>query len=287
MGKLNYRRVALPTDAETDSTAIVLHNLPWLVESFAKAHPSARVYLYLHNSVARRSPRWLIRRALRSARGVFFVSDFLRREFVERFGEVKGVTYDTIHHGVDVGAYFLADEPPEVDVVYVGRLIPEKGVHDLVSAVQSVDAIAAVRIVGGSTFYRGDPLSDYESSLRDMASAAPATIEFTGPVRPHEVPALMRSARVIAVPSRWAEPAGLVVLQALATGRRVVASRTGGIPELGGDLVEYFAPGDVDGLAKRLREALARDPLEDASHQVRNLRSWDQAYRDLLKCLAV
>jgi glycosyltransferase involved in cell wall biosynthesis len=89
-------------------------------------------------------------------------------------------------------------------------------------------------------------------------------VRFLGPVAESQLPALYRTARVVALPSvertcygkpvRITELLGLVLLEAMASGTPVVASRTGGIPEVvdegqTGYLVE---PGNTEQLTERL-----------------------------------
>ena len=57
-------------------------------------------------------------------------------------------------------------------------------------------------------------------------------VEFRGWVHPDDVPALINEGDLVVMPSRWREPFGLVAVQAGQMGRALVASRTGGIPEI-------------------------------------------------------
>ena len=65
------------------------------------------------------------------------------------------------------------------------------------------------------------------------------------------------------IPSVWAEPFGIVALEAMAAGRAVVASRTGGLADIvvDGETGLAVTPGDVDGLAAAMRRLLTDDPL--------------------------
>jgi glycosyltransferase involved in cell wall biosynthesis len=68
----------------------------------------------------------------------------------------------------------------------------------------------------------------------------------------------LHAADVVVVPSVYAEPFGRVVIEALSTGRPVIASSIGGIPEiLTGDLARFLVPaGDVTALTRKLGELL-------------------------------
>ena len=110
------------------------------------------------------------------------------------------------------------------------------------------------------------PLPDLLQSL-----ARDRKVTFLGPVADSELPGLYRSAAVLALPSvdrsvygkqiRVSELLGLVALEAMSSGTPVVASRTGGLPEVVEHGVTGFlvSPGDVGELRDRLSELLA-DP---------------------------
>jgi glycosyltransferase involved in cell wall biosynthesis len=76
-----------------------------------------------------------------------------------------------------------------------------------------------------------------------------------------EVLNLFRSARAVVVPSVWSEPFGIVVLEAMAAGRPVVAAASGGIPEVVTDGVTglLVPPGDASALAHAIASILS-DP---------------------------
>ena len=56
-------------------------------------------------------------------------------------------------------------------------------------------------------------------------------VEITGWVAPEQIPSLMNSATIVAIPSRWREPFPLVAIQAAQMARPIVCSRIGGLPE--------------------------------------------------------
>jgi len=140
---------------------------------------------------------------------------------------------------------FTAPESPGEHFLYVGRLSHEKGVETLIEAAVGTDARI---IIAGEGRER--------PRLEALAASSGAQVEFTGHVGPDRVRELTATARAVVVPSRWPENCPLVVLEAMASGRPVIASRVGGIPELARDGQEglLVAPGD----AGALRAAIGR-----------------------------
>lgn len=129
--------------------------------------------------------------------------------------------------------------------LYVGRIAEEKGVGTLCEAASR--AGVTMRIAGD-----GPALPE----LRARYDGRPG-IDFLGRRAPADAQALMRAALAVVVPSEWYENQPMVVLEAFAAATPVIGSRIGGIPELVQDRETGLLhdPGDIDGLASKLRWA--------------------------------
>ncbi len=158
-------------------------------------------------------------------------------------------------------------------VVYVGRVEPAKGIEELLSAFRTLAAQdPSVRLV-----VVGD------GSLRGRCEAAGA--ELGGRVmavggRPLlEVSRYVAAADLLTLPSHN-EGTPNVVLEALASGRKVVATNVGGIPDLVTEpaLGELVPPRDASALAAALARVLA-DPGDPATIAAKGPVSWDESAR--------
>jgi glycosyltransferase involved in cell wall biosynthesis len=142
--------------------------------------------------------------------------------------------------------------PDENRVLFAGRLAPNKGLQTLLAAAQDVD----IRVdVAGSGWWRPEAEKlAAKLGLRDR-------VTFHGWQPPEAVDELYRRANVVAVPSLWPEPFGMVGPEAMARGRPVVGSDTGGIPEWleHGQTGLLVQAGEPDALASGLATLLA-DP---------------------------
>jgi glycosyltransferase involved in cell wall biosynthesis len=180
-------------------------------------------------------------------------SEVVRRKHVE-----MGLPADLIHvlpHACDdplrsrPGGALRSRRDRSAGAVYVGRLVPEKGVDTLVQAWRGVDA--PLRVIG-----RGPE----ESRLRAMASDLPH-VEFLGE-QPHDVVMreLQRTALLV-FPSRWNEPFGLGIIEAMACGTPVLATRMGAAPELVKDGVTgvLIDPHDPVAMRRAASGLLSRD----------------------------
>lgn len=144
-----------------------------------------------------------------------------------------------------------SDNPPSRSpgqhVLFVGRLVVEKGVDILIRA--AAKSGVNVRIVGNG------PL---DSELQKLSTAMAAPVEFVGQAWGSEVEAEMLAAAALVVPSIWHEVSPLVIYQAMSLGVPVIATRAGGIPDLlGEDRGLMVDPGAVDALAAELSKSIS------------------------------
>jgi glycosyltransferase involved in cell wall biosynthesis len=184
----------------------------------------------------RAATRYVARRAA----ALVAVSDYLRRELETKVPEARGKTH-VVPSGVDVQRFCVApapDGPPRF--LCIGSLTGRKNVLRLAQAFE--------RLGEGTLTFVGD------GPLRSQLEGRPG-IELAGAVPHEEIPGRIAAARVVCQPS-LIEPLGQALLEAMACGRTVVATRIGGPPEFvlpeAGLLVD---PVDEDALTDALRSA--------------------------------
>lgn len=167
-------------------------------------------------------------------------------------------------------------------VVYVGRLVPEKGLRELLDA---MSALAPQRpklqlaLVG-----EGPMRAELEVLALKMQVATDPTrrVHLAGAQGPHEVARWMAASDLVTLPS-YSEGHPNVLVEALACGRPVVATPVGGIPEVvDADCGLLVAARDPGALAAGLRDALDR-PWDDSALSRRFSRGWDAVAGDTLR----
>ncbi len=182
------------------------------------------------------------RLVVRRAATVVAVSDYVRRELEAKVPEARGKT-EVVSSGVDLERFRVEPAPDGVPrFLCVGSLTERKNVRRLARAFD--------RLGEGTLTFVGD------GPLRGELARIPG-VELVGAVPYEEVPRRIAAARVVCQPS-LIEPFGQALLEAMACGRPVVATRIGGPPEFvppdAGVLVD---PTDDEALTRALREAMA------------------------------
>lgn len=257
--------------------------------SWRRALPDALLVLYLHNPLSRSYSRREAHRLLRAADGMIFVSQEAQRLEASRFGPFpcpaavvhNGVNHDLFCPSPIVGR---AEEAP-LRITYVGQVAPHKGVHLMLQAIGASDIVdASVKVVGSQEHEPGRPLSSYEASLRELARSLNLDVEFTPFVPQPEVAHALRGSDVVCVPSVWAEPFGMVALEAMACGAAVISSREGGLPEACAGAATLVDPNNLKQFAAALNQLA--DPEHLAAQKTKALKrakamSWGTSYERL------
>lgn len=186
---------------------------------------------------------------------------------IDRFIALNHFGADMLHRGgvptekVRICGNFIASMAPapqinkEPYILYLGRLSPEKGVRTLLKAMGNVPQAVSLKIAGSG------PL---EGELKDLVAHHPALqVQFLGFVSGAEKERLIANALCSVVPSEWYENFPISVLESLAQGTPVIASRIGGLPELitHGTTGLLYEPGNAEALSQSITQ-LVNDPQE-------------------------
>lgn len=162
-------------------------------------------------------------------------------------------------------------------LLFVGRLVRHKGIHTLIEAYRKLQTSLPLVIVGA-----GSKTPDYERELRTLAKGLP--IRFLGEQHGDALASLVSNARLIVHPS-VSEGMSLFLLEAMASGRPVLASDIPENREVLQRSATTFLADDVDDLRKKLFWCLAH-PAVMARRAAQSKRisrdySWQRASDDL------
>lgn len=178
----------------------------------------------------------------------------------------------------------------ERELVFVGRLVSDKGADQLIEALR----LLARR----GTRYRltlvGDGAEDAALRRQVAAAGLEAQVDFAGRQSGLALVAILNAHQVLVVPSVWEEPFGVVVLEAMACGCVPLVTRSGGLPDAVGVCGVVLPPCDRSMLPSALADAIERlvgDPAardhyrqQSVAHLERHTR--DRVARDYLQVIS-
>jgi glycosyltransferase involved in cell wall biosynthesis len=169
-----------------------------------------------------------------------------------------------VYHGLDL-AQFKPSGALGEGLVYIGRLVEEKGILTLLEAIKQLPDIN-LKIVGSGP-------QDQEIE-RIIESYGLNNVQLIGHKSGQELQALIKQARLVVAPSIWYENSPLSILESFALGKPVIGSDLGGIPELviDGQNGFLFKPGSVDDLIQKIKNVYYKDEL--ISQMGKNCRAW-------------
>ena len=189
------------------------------------------------------------------------VSEFVRQRLITVNGTPPEHTY-TVYNGVDLDRFCHPGGQPLYEVLGLQQGTPLVFTASRANAYKGIPTLleAAAQLERNSpqvahVVYAGDG-PDLPAFRQRAAELGLTRFHFLG--KRTDVPTLLASASVAAVPSLWAEAFGLSVVEAMAAGVPLVASAIGGIPELVEDGVTglLVPPGDPAALAAAIRQLL-------------------------------
>ncbi|OMF31772.1 glycosyl transferase family 1 [Paenibacillus sp. FSL H8-0548] len=231
---------------------IDVENRPQFVITMKRMNPDKKVWLSLHSSTFISSPyisSAKLHQCLQASDKIIVNSEFLRTIVVSKVPEAAS-KLRVVYPGVDtlrfpsqysVEGAAIRDSlrrkrglSNKKVVLFMGRLIPLKGVHHLLNIVPQLakNHPELVVVIVGSPFYGSHRKTSYARKLEHLGRKSPGYVRFV-PYVPHsEVPGWMLAADVVVVPSGQREAFGLVNVEAMSCGVPVVATRAGGMKEI-------------------------------------------------------
>ena len=150
-----------------------------------------------------------------------------------------------------------SDVIKDLDIIFVGRLVSDKGVSDLIEAMGELGRAGfrpRLSIVGD-----GPERPAILTRIGELDLGPQVT--FTGVKTGSDLARFVARHRVMAVPSRWAEPFGIVALEGIACGCAIVGTALGGLPEAIGPCGITVPNGDTSAMGRGLRSLLEDDSL--------------------------
>ncbi|MFE4081030.1 glycogen synthase [Paenarthrobacter sp. YIM B13468] len=183
---------------------------------------------------------WVEKTAYEAAAAIIAVSDGMRQDILRSYPDVDPAKVRVVHNGIDVSLWerdeeddairALGIDPSKPSVVFVGRNTRQKGVPYLLRAASSLPAdVQLVLCLGAAD--TPELAAETARLIEELQSKREGVILIERMLPRRELIQVLSHATAFACPSIY-EPLGIVNLEAMACGAAVVASATGGIPEV-------------------------------------------------------
>lgn len=217
---------------------VILENRPGFAIPISKVS-KAKIIIHLHNDFLNHTSK-LAKEICAVTHNVITVSNFIKNR-VETIGSKVPVV--TVHNGIEVERFYKAEpidrtalgfSASDFIVLYSGRIIPEKGVKELIEAFGKLKEYPSIKLlIMGGSFYGDDNLGHpYIDSLKEISNDLQDKIVFTGFLPYHKVSSYLKASDVVVVPSLCEEAFGLTCLEAISSGVPTIATDVGGIKEI-------------------------------------------------------
>ena len=222
----------------TGQVASKLHGVPHLIT--AHSLEPLRPWKELQLGGGYRLSSWIERSAYEDATGIIAVSAGMRADILRAYPQIDPAKITVVHNGIDLEAFQSAKDfdsvrangvdPDQRSVLFVGRITQQKGLPYLLKAARELPSDVQLVLAAGApdTPQILQEVTDLVEVLRKVRSNV---IWIQKHLSRPELIALLSSATVFACPSIY-EPLGIVNLEAMACSIPVVATATGGIPEV-------------------------------------------------------
>jgi len=183
---------------------------------------------------------WAERTAYEGAAGVIAVSSAMRDDVLRAYPAVDPAKVHTVHNGIDTELWRPTDDPDRVralgvdpdrpSLVFVGRITRQKGLPYFLRAVADLPPEVQVVLCAGAPD-TAEIEAEVVGLVEDLRRTRSGIVWIAEMLPRADVVALLSAATVFACPSVY-EPLGIVNLEAMACEAAVVATATGGIPEV-------------------------------------------------------
>ena len=183
----------------------------------------------------------------------------------DELSDFFGAKIEYIPNPIDLKSLPVPSESTEKTVMYLGWVIKQKGMEELVASWESIQTVTKdwrLQIVGP---YK----KEYVDELREKYSFE--NIEFTGEKSHKEAMEMLNRASVFALPS-YTEGCPYVIMEAMALKKIIIGTRVGNIPEMLGDNCGILINvGSAEELKKHLKEVITQadryDNLREAAYE--------------------
>lgn len=225
---------------------IIVENTPFNVLKLRKIYPNTKIIYHIHNDYLNNKTK-RAKKILDNYDNIIAISEFIKNRIQTIYNTNK---IQVIYNGIPIEKF--SQQPSnsmiqtykqkynissgDIVFIYTGRIVPEKGVKELVSAFCNV--LSATKktnlklLIVGSKASIDSKKDMYRYEVEKIANEHKKNIIFTGFIPNNDIPIMYYISNVQVIPSNWGEPLGNVVIEGMASGIKQIVTNDGGIPEI-------------------------------------------------------
>lgn len=200
---------------------------------------------------------------------VFCVSDFIKEQYMETSCLSHNRIY-TIFNGIDTSKFMKTIElnqrkelrnklgicESDFVVIFCGRIVSDKGVLELISAIERINnPEIKLLILGSSNFGLGD-MGEYPTIVKQKVEQNTERIIFTGYINNSDVYLYHKISDIGVVPSMHNDPCPLTLFEMITSGLPTIATKAGGMPEIGNNDTTIYV--SMNNIIPELKNAIVK-----------------------------
>lgn len=261
---------------------IIIENNPLFVKSIRQIYKDTPIVLHLHNDYLNDQSKHN-KYILDNCTKVYAVSNYIssRVQTIYKTNKVE-----VVYNGIDLDCFTKKYSQNELEkcrkkyditssnfiFLYVGRLIPEKGVLELMHAFQQINKEFPTTklLIVGSKSTKKSRMGTFGKKLLNL-SKDNNNIIFTGYIDYNNIPLIYSISDVAIVPSKWGEPFGNVVVEGLASDTKQIVTNDGGISEIvkGTSASIIDKSGLTNNLYSEMKNLIEKNNKSDSSNDLK------------------
>lgn len=177
-------------------------------------------------------------------------------------------------------------------LIFAGRIVPEKGIKELVMSLKNVKYKDYKLLIVGSALNEIKTKTMYQLEVENLINEINDKVIYTGFIKYEEIPKLYNIADIAVLPSIWNDPAPLTIIESLSCGLPIITTESGGIPEYAVNGSAIILKRDeklIENLSKEIDELLNNEKkcelMSKKSLNASKELTISRYYKDMYNCL--
>ena len=268
ISKKNILKVLLTAEKlvnENNIERIVIHHsapISWIIGYYLNIKLSIPYYIYVHgnlfdelrmNEKLKFIRKFIYKRACEKAKGVIAISESVSNSIIKYYPNIKK-KITTIYNGINLANFDKSSGEYNINkiptILFIGRLIPQKGVNLLIEAISKIDDKLKCYIIGDGLERKALERLSVELGVKDR-------VEFLGIKR--NISEWHKKSDIFVHPAICEEGFGITIVESMASGLPCIAFNKGAIPEIIEDKISGFIikENSVNGLIDVLQNTIS------------------------------